>query len=73
VKTITITREAHNAVRSATQPGYAFRDTSTHNPDDTYTVPIGDEVMVNLNQLSQQWGLSISDVIIRAITSKNLS
>jgi hypothetical protein len=73
VKTITITREADDAIRSATQPGYEFKDNSTHNPDGTFTIPLADDTIANLNYLSAQWGLSISDVIIRAITSKKLS
>jgi hypothetical protein len=68
VKTITITAAAAHAIRAAAQ--FEFYETGYHNPDGTYTVPISNEVLFRLTQLSNEWGLSISDTILHALNEK---
>jgi hypothetical protein len=62
---ITITAEAAAAIRAAAIG--EFRETGTHNPDGSWTVPIDSDVLSHLEMLSSLWGLSFSDVILRGL------
>ncbi len=59
---LTITREAHNAIRAAARN--EFHDTSRENPDGTLTIRISMEVLKGLVEMRQE-GETSSDTIIR--------
>lgn len=63
---VTITKAAHNATRGAASPGRAFVDSSRENRDGTVTIDVSDEVYRHLRDTAREWGLSMSDTILRA-------
>ena len=80
MKTITITREAHDIfVRAYYAPNSPLRPSSLSNldnsgtiyhPDGTVSWPAQDDLIARLNQLASQWHLSISDALIRLIQER---
>lgn len=66
MKTINITREARDAIRGAAQ--LPFKEIGTARPDGTWDVPLGDEVVAQLESVRFS-GETISDVIVRACST----
>jgi hypothetical protein len=80
MKTLTITREAHEAFQRAyyapnsrlkAHPFSNLDNSSTiHNPDGTVSWPSSDDIINNLNRLAAHWNLSVSDALIRLIQER---
>jgi hypothetical protein len=64
VSGLTITREAHNALRGRARPGDSFVDMSQARPDGMLDIPVREETIERIEQ-AQIPGETISDTIIR--------
>jgi hypothetical protein len=70
---VTITAEAHAAIRSGLEPGEDF-DSAPPNADGSYTIDMPEDLLVGIMLLVQFEGESMSDTIVRmfATTDKEI-